>query len=175
MIAQVDAPFPRFDLAGQTALVTGAARGIGRSIALALANAGADVVLGLRQAGTADDLVAQIQGMGRRALPVEMDLRRLEQIGPAVDQAVDAFGRLDILVNNAGLGPSAPAEEVIEENFDLTFDVNVKGVFFASQAVLPAHIPSSTIGFSADRGLSASGAREGGRRGERPLSMPMTR
>src|SRR5947209_15739957 len=64
-----------------------------------------------------------------------MDVRRLEQIGPAVDQAVDAFGRLDILVNNAGLGPSAPAEEVIEENFDLTFDVNVKGVFFTSQAV----------------------------------------
>ena len=112
MISKVDAPFPRFDLAGQTALVTGAARGIGRSIALALANAGADVVLGLRQAGTADDLVAHIQGMGRRALPVEMDVRRLEQIGPAVDQAVDAFGRLDILVNNAGLGPSAPAGDM---------------------------------------------------------------
>jgi NAD(P)-dependent dehydrogenase (short-subunit alcohol dehydrogenase family) len=134
VISKVDADFPRFDLAGQTALVTGAARGIGRSIALALANAGADVVLGLRQAGTADDLVVQIQGMGRRALAVEMDVRRLDQIGPAVDQAVEEFGHLDILVNNAGLGPSAPAEEVIEENFDLTFDVNVKGIFFTSQA-----------------------------------------
>jgi NAD(P)-dependent dehydrogenase (short-subunit alcohol dehydrogenase family) len=134
VISKVDAEFPRFDLVGQTALVTGAARGIGRSIALALANAGADMVLGLRQAGTADDLLSEIQGMGRRALAVEMDVRRLEQIGPAVDQTVAEFGRLDILVNNAGLGPSAPAEDVIAENFDLTFDVNVKGVFFASQA-----------------------------------------
>ena len=116
--------FPRFDLEGQTALVTGAARGIGRAIALALAQAGADVALGLRQPGSAEDLVDEMA----------MDVRRLEQMAPAVDEVRTTFGRLDILVNNAGLGPSAPAEDVIEENFDLTFDVNVKGVFFASQA-----------------------------------------
>ncbi|TMB48953.1 MAG: SDR family oxidoreductase, partial [Chloroflexi bacterium] len=126
--------FPRFDLEGQTALVTGAARGIGRAIALALAQAGADVALGLRQPGSAEDLVDEIQAMGRRATAVAMDVRRLEQIAPAVDEVRTTFGRLDILVNNAGLGPSAPAEDVIEEDFDLTFDVNVKGVFFASQA-----------------------------------------
>jgi NAD(P)-dependent dehydrogenase (short-subunit alcohol dehydrogenase family) len=126
--------FPRFDLDGQTALVTGAARGIGRTLALALANAGADVALGLREEGTADDLVEEIRGMGRRALPVAMDVRARDQIETAVGRVAQELGRLDILVNNAGLGPSAPAEEVTEENFDLTFDVNVKGVFFASQA-----------------------------------------
>src|SRR5437763_1129246 len=71
--------FPRFDLEGQTALVTGAARGIGRAIALALAQAGADVALGLRQPGSAEDLVDEIQAMGRRATAVAMDVRRLEQ------------------------------------------------------------------------------------------------
>jgi NAD(P)-dependent dehydrogenase (short-subunit alcohol dehydrogenase family) len=126
--------FPQFDLTGQVALVTGAARGIGRSIALALANAGADVALGLRDAGSATDLADEIQGLGRRAMRVQMDVRRLDQIGAGVESVAAEMGRLDILVNNAGLGPSAPAEEVIEENFDLTFDVNVKGVFFASQA-----------------------------------------
>src|SRR5207249_6393767 len=126
--------FPRFDLEGQTALVTGAARGIGRAIALALAHAGADVALGLRQPGSAQGRVAETGAMGRRATAGAMDVRRLEQIAPAVEEVRRAFGRLDILVNNAGLGPSAPAEDVIEEDFDLTFDVNVKGVFFASQA-----------------------------------------
>jgi len=133
-MSQAETRFPSFDLIGQTALVTGAARGIGRAIALALAQAGADVAIGLHQPGTADDLVGEIRTMRRRAMAVAMDVRRLEQIGPAVEEVVSAFGRLDILVNNAGLGPSAPAEDVIEENFDLTFDVNVKGVFFASQA-----------------------------------------
>jgi NAD(P)-dependent dehydrogenase (short-subunit alcohol dehydrogenase family) len=126
--------FPRFDLDGQTALVTGAARGIGRTLALALANAGADVALGLREEGTADDLVDEIRAMGRRSLAVAMDVRARDQIEVAVGRVAHELGRLDILVNNAGLGPSAPAEEVTEENFDLTFDVNVKGVFFASQA-----------------------------------------
>src|SRR5438128_32762 len=91
--------FPRFDLEGQAALVTGAARGIGRAIALALAQAGADVALGLRQPGSAEDLVDEIQAMGRRATAVAMDVRRLEQIALAVDEVRTTFGRLDILVN----------------------------------------------------------------------------
>jgi len=126
--------YPSFTLTGQTALVTGAARGLGRAIALALAHAGADVALGLRAAGTADDLLADIRAMGRRALAVPMDVTDLVQIGPAVEAVVAEFGRLDILVNNAGLGPSNPAEDVTEEDFDLTIDVNLKGLFFASQA-----------------------------------------
>lgn len=126
--------FPSFDLTGQTALVTGAARGLGRAISLALANAGADVALGLLDPSSAEDLEAEIRSMGRRSMRVPMDVRRLDQITSAVDRVVAELGRLDILVNNAGLGPSNLAEHVNEADFDLTFDINVKGVFFASQA-----------------------------------------
>lgn len=126
--------YPRYDLTGQVALVTGAARGLGSSIALALAHAGADVALGLRDATTARTLPAEIEAMGRRALPVQMDVTNLGQITAAIDAVTSEFGRLDILVNNAGLGPEAAAEDVTEENFDLTVAVNVKGVFFTSQA-----------------------------------------
>jgi NAD(P)-dependent dehydrogenase (short-subunit alcohol dehydrogenase family) len=126
--------FPSFDLTGQTALVTGAARGIGRAISLALANAGADVALGLLDPASATDLEDEIRAMGRRSLRVPMDVRRLDQITAAVGRVAAEFGRLDILVNNAGLGPANRAEDVTEADFDLTFDVNVKGVYFASQA-----------------------------------------
>lgn len=128
------AAFPTFDLTGRTALVTGAARGIGHAIALALANAGADVALGLRDGASGVDLASEIGRLGRRSLRVPMDVRDLGQVTRAVDAVVEEFGRLDILVNNAGLGPSNRAEDVVEEDFDLTFDVNVKGAFFASQA-----------------------------------------
>ena len=128
--------YPDFRLDGKTALVTGAARGLGRAISLALADAGADVALGLRVGSDAEDLAAQIEGMGRRALRVQMDLLDLDQIGSAVETVREAFGRVDILVNNAGIGPpEVPAEDSDEADFDATFDLNVKGLFFASQAV----------------------------------------
>jgi NAD(P)-dependent dehydrogenase (short-subunit alcohol dehydrogenase family) len=126
--------FPRFDLTGQVALVTGAARGLGRAISLALAHAGADVALGLRDVNTGSDLARKIEGAGRRVLPVQMDMTRLDQVFRAVDEAVAHFRRLDILVNNAGLAPGNLAEHVREEDFDLTLNVNLKGTFFASQA-----------------------------------------
>ena len=125
---------PRFDVRGQIALVTGAARGIGRACALALAQAGADVALGLRDARTGGPLVKEIEALGRRALPLQMDMTRLAEVRAAVEAAVAHFGRLDILVNNAGLAPENPAEDVREEDFDLTLAVNLKGTFFASQA-----------------------------------------
>jgi NAD(P)-dependent dehydrogenase (short-subunit alcohol dehydrogenase family) len=128
--------YPSFRLDGQTALVTGAARGLGRAISLALADAGADVALGLRVRSDAEDLAAEIEAMGRRALRVQMDLLDLEQIGTAVAEVRDAFGRIDVLVNNAGIGPEeAAAEDWTEADFDATFGLNVKGLFFASQAV----------------------------------------
>ena len=125
---------PRFDVRGQVALVTGAARGIGRACALALAHAGADVALGLRDSQTGGDLANEIEALGRRALRLQMDATRLTEIRRAVDDTVAHFGRLDILVNNVGLGPSNLAENVREEDFDLTLAVNLKGTFFASQA-----------------------------------------
>lgn len=126
--------FPSFDLTGQVALVTGAARGLGNAISLALANAGADIALGLRDVNARGDVADQIGAMGRRVLPLQMDVRRLDQIFQAVDDTVRHLGRLDILVNNAGLAPDNLAENVREEDFDLTLAVNLKGTFFASQA-----------------------------------------
>ena len=125
---------PRFDLKGQVALVTGAARGLGHAISLALAAAGADVALGLRDVNADGGLSAEIRAMGRRALPLQMDVMYLDQITHAVDDTVRHFGRLDILVNNAGVAPGNPVENVREEDFDLTLAVNLKGTFFASQA-----------------------------------------
>jgi len=126
--------FPSFDLTGQVALATGAARGLGNAISLALAHAGADVALGLRDVNARGDLADQIGAMGRRAMPLQMDVQRLDQIFQAVDDTVMHLGKLDILVNNAGLAPDNLAENVREEDFDLTLAVNLKGTFFASQA-----------------------------------------
>jgi NAD(P)-dependent dehydrogenase (short-subunit alcohol dehydrogenase family) len=126
--------FPRFDLQGKTALVTGAARGLGRAISLALANAGADVAIGLRDVKTGSDLVREIQQLGRKALPLQMDMSRLDQSSAAIDQAAADFGKLDILVNNAGIAPDNLAENVTEKDFDATLAINLKGTFFASQA-----------------------------------------
>jgi NAD(P)-dependent dehydrogenase (short-subunit alcohol dehydrogenase family) len=117
--------FPRFDLEGRTALVTGAARGLGNAIALALAHAGADVALGLRDPASGADLADQIEGMGRHELRLPMDVRDLDQVRAAVDATVGQLGRLDILVNNAGLGPGQPRRGRPEADFDLTMDVNV--------------------------------------------------
>src|SRR5882762_1820955 len=105
--------FPRFDLVGRTALVTGASRGLGRAISLALANAGADVALGLHDASGASP-AAEIEAMGRRALTVQMNMLDLAEIDSAIAAVVAYFGRLDILVNNAGVSPEDPAEDVTE-------------------------------------------------------------
>ncbi len=126
--------YPEFDLSGRIALVTGAARGLGRAISLALANAGADVALGLRDRNTGGELATQIEAMGRRALRLQMDMTRMDQVFCAVDDAVAHFGRLDILVNNAGTAPDNLAENVTEADFDLTLAINLKGTFFACQA-----------------------------------------
>ena len=126
--------FPEFQLTGQVAMVTGAARGLGRAISLALAHAGADIALGLRDVNTGGELVREIQAMGRQALPLQMDVGHMDQIFRAIDETVGRFGRLDILINNAGVAPENPAENVNEADFDLTLAVNLKGTFFASQA-----------------------------------------
>ena len=115
-------------------MVTGAGRGLGRSIALALAESGANVALGLRRVNSHGGLPAEIEGLGREAMALQMDMTSLDQIRWAVEAAAERFGRLDILVNNAGVAPENPAENVREEDFDLTLRINLKGTFFASQA-----------------------------------------
>jgi NAD(P)-dependent dehydrogenase (short-subunit alcohol dehydrogenase family) len=126
--------FPQFDLQGRTAFVTGAARGLGRAISLALAHAGADIALGLRDVNTGGDLAREIEQLGRKALPLQMEMSKLSQISAAIDQAAAHFGKLDILVNNAGIAPDNLAENVTEKDFDATLAINLKGTFFASQA-----------------------------------------
>src|SRR5262245_48483818 len=154
-----EASFPSFDLAGRTALVTGAARGLGNAISRALAHAGADVALGLRDVSSAAELAAEIEAMGRRTLRLPMDVRNLAQITQAVEAVTGTWGRLDILVNNAGLGPENLAEDVVEQDYDLTMDVNVKGTFFASQAAGRAMIRQGTggriINLSSQAGFAA--------------------
>ncbi|WP_231121591.1 SDR family NAD(P)-dependent oxidoreductase [Motilibacter peucedani] len=137
--------FPSFDLTGRTALVTAAGRGLGRACALALAHAGADVALGLRDATTGGDLVAEIEALGRQAHAVQMDMTDLDQVRAGVDEAARRLGRLDILVNNAGIAPVNLAEAVTEADFDRTLQVNLKGTFFASQAAF-AHMREAGYG-----------------------------
>ncbi|MBN9348239.1 MAG: SDR family oxidoreductase [Devosia sp.] len=126
---------PSFALAGRTALVTGAARGLGRAIALALANAGADIALGLRDRASAADLVADIEAMGRRAFPLQMDVRKLPEAYAAIDAAIGGLGGIDILVNNVGGGTEGPIEDFTEAEFDDTITLNVKASFFIAQRV----------------------------------------
>lgn len=124
-----------FQLNGKVALVTGAGKGIGRACALALAEAGADIILGLRDKATGEAVADEIRQMGREVLPVQMDVSKMDEITSAVAAGVARFGRIDILVNNAGIGAPNPAEQVTEADFDATLAVNLKGTFFTAQAV----------------------------------------
>jgi NAD(P)-dependent dehydrogenase (short-subunit alcohol dehydrogenase family) len=126
--------YPSFDLTGQIALVTAAGRGLGRASALALAHAGADIALGLRDIEQHGNLPDEIAALGRRCLPLQMDMMDLAQVRAAIDATVSHFGRIDVLVNNAGIAPTNLAENVTEADFDRTLAVNLKGTFFASQA-----------------------------------------
>jgi NAD(P)-dependent dehydrogenase (short-subunit alcohol dehydrogenase family) len=149
---------PHYDLNGQVALVTGAARGLGHAISLALAQAGADVALGLRDVNTGAGLAAEVAGLGRQALPLQMDVTHLDQISHAIDAVVARFGRLDILVNNAGGGWGNLAEDVTEEEFDRTIALNTKSTFFACQAaqrVMRRQMRGAIINMSSQAGFAA--------------------
>jgi NAD(P)-dependent dehydrogenase (short-subunit alcohol dehydrogenase family) len=122
------------DLSGKVALITGAARGIGRACALALAEAGADIALGLRDIHSGEILAKEIKALGRKVLSLQMDVRNIKEIHSAFEVLENEFGILDILVNNAGIGPSNAIEDVTEEDFNYTVEVNLRGTFFVSQS-----------------------------------------
>jgi len=126
--------YPSFDLRDRVALVTGASRGIGHDLALALAHAGARVAAAARSQADLQELVADIAAEGGEADAVELDLRDPGSIDAAIGQTVARFGRIDVLVNNAGLGTNHDALDATEAEWDELMDVNLKGLFFACQA-----------------------------------------
>lgn len=121
-----------FDLTGRVAVVTGANTGIGQGIALALAQAGADVAAVGRS--PADETAAQIRALGRKCALVQADLSSIALVGDVVEQVVAELGGLHILVNNAGIIRRADAVDFTEEDWDAVIDTNLKSVFFLSQA-----------------------------------------
>ena len=132
---------PMFRLDGKTALVTGAAGGLGAGIAIALARQGADLVVAGRPDGTPlDDTIGRCLEHGHRAMAVYMDMREVEQVRTGASSALEALGHVDILINNAGINRPAPGLEVTETNWDDQFDTNVKGGFFLAQALAPSMI-----------------------------------
>jgi 2-deoxy-D-gluconate 3-dehydrogenase len=121
-----------FNLAGKTALVTGANTGIGQAIAIALAEAGADIVVAGRSA--AEETGTSVAALGRRFLDVRADLSSTEPVRRVMDEAIALNGRLDILVNNAGIIHREDSLDVLEEDWDTVIDTNLKSVFFMCQA-----------------------------------------
>ena len=127
------------DLNGHTALVTGASRGIGAAIAMALAEAGAAVAVNYRErADEADAVVAKIREFGGRATGIAADVSRAADVAKMVDLAGSALGAIDILVNNAGLAIVRGIDDLTESDFDQTIAVNLKSAFLCTQAVVPA-------------------------------------
>jgi NAD(P)-dependent dehydrogenase (short-subunit alcohol dehydrogenase family) len=119
-----------FDLSGRVALVTGGSRGLGREMVLAFAAAGADVVISSRKLDACEALAAEVEALGRRALPFAAHAGRWDEVGALADAAYDHFGRVDILVNNAGMAPTFDTLETLtEELYDKVMSVNLKGPF----------------------------------------------
>ena len=126
------------DLSGRIALVTGASRGIGRAIALALAAEGADVAVNFRAAAEmANDVVRGIQGAGRRAVPIQADVSQASDVERLVRETRHALGPIDILVNNAGIIRTQPFESITERDWDDLMSANLKSCFLVTQATLP--------------------------------------
>ena len=127
------------ELDGRIALITGASRGIGRAVAIALADRGADVVVNYRQRSSdADSAAAEIQALGRKALVVQADVAQASEVNRLVAAALARFGKIDILVNNAGIARLQPMDEVSEADWDELMTVNVKSCFLMTKAVVPA-------------------------------------
>jgi 3-oxoacyl-[acyl-carrier protein] reductase len=131
----------KISLEGKTALVTGAATGIGRAISVALAAAGARVAVNhMGRAGAARQVVKTLAAAGASAIEVEADITRAAKVERMVAKVCDALGPIDILVNNAGVLLEKPFLETTEEDWDFVVDTDLKGVFLCSRAVLPGMV-----------------------------------
>ena len=130
-----------FDLKDKVAIVTGASRGLGQYFGRALARAGADLVITARQLASLDPFRAEIERLGRRAVPLELDVRNYESIQKMAEAAETAYGKIDILVNNAGCNVRKPALDIGWDDWNLVLDTNLRGTFFVAQAVARKMIP----------------------------------
>jgi NAD(P)-dependent dehydrogenase (short-subunit alcohol dehydrogenase family) len=124
----------QFSLKGKVALVTGGSRGIGEATALGFAKAGADVAVASRKLSDLERVAKAVSDIGRRSLAVEVHVGRMDQLYNAVERVVEEFGTIDILVNNAGTSIAAPALDITERAWDAVMNLNLKGLFFLSQA-----------------------------------------
>jgi len=130
-----------FDLTGKTAIVTGASRGLGQYFGRALARAGADLVVTSRQAESLGEFQNEIELLGRKALPLALDVRDYDSIQQMVENASKHYGHIDILVNNAGCNVRKPSTEVSWDDWNLVLNTNLRGTFFVAQAVAKKMIP----------------------------------
>jgi NAD(P)-dependent dehydrogenase (short-subunit alcohol dehydrogenase family) len=162
---------PLFDLTDQVALVTGTSRGLGQYFARALARAGADLILTSRDKNSLLPFVAEIESLGRRAVPLELDVRNQKSIEIMAAAAEKAFGRIHILVNNAGCNVRKPALDVSWDDWNLILDTNLRGSFFVAQQIAKRMVShgygriinigsvTSVMGYA---GLAPYGASRGG-------------
>ncbi len=132
---------PLFDLGGKVAVVTGTSRGLGQYFGRALARAGADLVITSRNLSALAGFRAEIEDMGRRALPLELDVRDHHSVQKMVEDACRQYGKIDILVNNAGCNVRKPALEITWDDWNLVLDTNLRGTFFVSQAIARKMMP----------------------------------
>ncbi len=130
-----------FDLSGKVAVVTGTSRGLGQYMGRALARAGADLVITSRKPETLKDFQAEIENLGRKALPLQLDVRDYDSIRRMAESAWASYGKVDILVNNAGCNVRKPAVEVAWDDWNLILDTNLRGTFFVAQAFAEKMIP----------------------------------
>jgi NAD(P)-dependent dehydrogenase (short-subunit alcohol dehydrogenase family) len=162
---------PLFDLTGHVALVTGTSRGLGQYFARALARSGADLVITSRTADTLKPFVDEIAQLGRRAVPLALDVCDLKSIEQMAAAAEDAYGKIDILVNNAGMNIRKPALDVAWDDWNKILDTNLRGSFFVAQAIAKRMVPrnygriiniGSVTSVAGYAGLGPYGASRGG-------------
>ena len=133
-----------FDLTGKVALVTGASRGLGQYFSLALATAGADLAITSRDPRSLEETKAAVEALGKKALPVALDVREEASIKAAVAQTLEHYGKIDILVNNAGMNVRKYSADITWEEFNDVINTNLRGAYFcatevAKQAMIPRH------------------------------------